>query len=115
MPKEYFIKGFFKSRDHKKLYLTLLNEDVDPITKKILYSFYSSAQINPINGDEFYVKYDRKSIFCLDKTGTHFVLPDTLLNMQVALRVCLKHYNFTNQQGKKIVGWNIHLNTMNKL
>ena len=116
MPKEYTIRGFFESYEpEKKLHITLLNDEVDSFTRKLLYSYYSPAQNNPIVHDDFYVKYDKKSLFFLDKANTHLVMPDALVGMQVSMQVCFRHYNFTNQQGKKIIGWNIYLKIMSRL
>jgi|SRR6185369_15463547 hypothetical protein len=116
MPKEYTIRGFFESYEpEKKLHITLLNDEVDSFTRKLLYSYYSPAQNNPIVHDDFYVKYDKKSLFFLDKANTHLVMPNALVGMQVSMQVCFRHYNFTNQQGKKIIGWNIYLKIMSRL
>jgi hypothetical protein len=115
MSKEYNIRGFFASYEPgKKLHMTLLNDEVDTFTKKLLYSYYSPIQNNPIKHDDFYVKFDKKSLFFLDKSKTNLVTPDALVGMQVTMRVYLRHYSFTNKEGKKIVGWSIHLNDMSR-
>jgi hypothetical protein len=112
--KEYCIKAYFKSFDQngKKLHMSFLNDEVDSFTRTFLYSYYSTAQTNPIKHDEFYIKYDKNSLFFLDKAKTHLMEPINLVETQVNMSIQIKHYNFINQQGKKIIGWNIYLRSM---
>lgn len=110
--KEITIKAFFKSYDenYKKLTLLFLDDEVEPFTKSFLTKYYSSAQNNPIKYGEFSVKHDvRKSRVYIDK-GEQILAPiQDLLDQIVEMTVFIRHYNFTDKSGKKIIGWNINL------
>lgn len=113
--KIYTIKAYFQKYDeiNKKMTLLFLDDEIEPFTKSFLTKYYSSAQNNPVKYNEFYVKIDaRKSICYLDKASQIIVPIQDNLDKVVIMDITIKHYNFTNNFGKKIIGWNIHLINM---
>ena len=113
--KEITLTAYFKQYDenNKKLTMLFLDDEIEPFTKSFLTKYYDTAQNNPIKDNEFYIKFDlRKSVCFLDK-GYQIIVPvQDMLDKIVCMTVAIRNYNFTNNMGKKIIGWNIHLLTM---
>ena len=111
MKKTITLKAFYKSCDtnNKKLSMLFLDDEIEPFTKNFLMKYYSNAQNNPIRGNEFYVKYNDRSICCLDKSETCVGSISDLVDSIVIMRVNIKNYNFANSDGRKVIGWNIVL------
>jgi hypothetical protein len=118
MPKkQYTLKAYFNNIDlaDKKATFLFLDDEIEPFTRKFLMGHYHHSQKNPINNGEFYVKTSSNTLTFIDKADVCTVEIQRLLDQVVTLVVHLKHYNFTNQNGQKIVGWNIHLVKMNPI
>jgi hypothetical protein len=114
LKKEIYLRAFFKSYDseNKKLTMLFLDDEIEAFTKDFLNKYYSAAQNNPVKSQEFYVKWDKKSIAYVDKSGVCLVPVQELIDKVVNLCVYIKHYNFMSN-GKKIQGWNINLVKIN--
>ena len=105
------IKAFLKEcdTDNKKLTMLFLDDEIERFTKNFLTNYYSNAQNNPIKGEEFYIKYCDKSRFFLDKVGVVIGDVQTLVDSIVIVQVHIRHYNFTDKSGRKVVGWSINM------
>lgn len=115
LKKEITLKAIFNKYDEqtKKLSMLFLDTEIEPFTKNFLTKYYSESQHNPINRNEFYVKFDMKKSICFLDKGNQVIVPvQDMLDKVVSITVLIKHYNFTNAKGNKIIGWNIHLLVM---
>ena len=106
------LKAFFKSYNekYKKLTMLFLDDEIEPFTKSYLTKYYFATQHNPINGMEFVVKFDATKAKIYKDKGDQLPVPiQDMLDQVVKLDIYIKHYNFTDKSGKKIIGWNINL------
>lgn len=113
--KEFTIKAYFNSYnpEYKKMTMLFLDDEIEPFTKSYLTKYYFGAQNNPIKNGEFYVKFDvKKAKVYADKSCQFNTAVQELLDQVVEMRVYIKHYNFVDKSGKKIIGWNINLISM---
>ncbi|MGL5935432.1 MAG: hypothetical protein ACRCZI_07390 [Cetobacterium sp.] len=104
------IKGYFHKCDDKYKKLTMIFNN-DEFTKSLLMRHYSEYHRNPVDNNEFYVKYDPiKTHAFLDKNNSVFTPIQALIDRHVEMTINIKHYSFVdNKSGKKIIGWNINL------
>lgn len=109
--KHITIKAFLKTNDiaNKKLTMIFLDDEVEKFTREFLTKYYNNAQNNPIRNNEFYVKFNFNSKCYLDKNKTCIGSMNALVDSVVLAKVYIKNYNFTNPDGRKIIGWNINL------
>jgi|SRR6476661_6002515 len=111
--KELKIYGIVKSSYDNKITLLFIDEPQNTYdTKFKLNKYHSANQINPIKYQEYYVILNNKSKIFLDKVGIVAANISELIDRTVEMHVYIKHYNFTNHYGKKIMGWNINLISM---
>lgn len=116
MKKIITIRAFLKSCDttSKKLTMIFLDDEIEEFTKSFLMNYYSNAQNNPIRDNEFIVKYCEKSRCFLDNARQTIGSMSDLVDNVITANVFIRHYNFTSG-GKKIIGWNVNLVSMQKL
>lgn len=110
-PQILILRGFFKSYESGKIALLFLSDEQDD-SKRTLLRFYSGLHNNPMKYEEFYVKYDTRSVFYADRGDAAITIIDELCGKYVELRAVVKNYTFTSR-GKKISGWNLTLLKMN--
>ena len=110
--KHITIKGLLKKYDAQKKKITLLfmSDEIDSFTRQFLNGHYNKSQINPMRNGEFYVKYNNNSRFYLDKAEQNIATSmDSLLERVVNMTIYIRHYDFIDKKGKRIIGWNITL------
>jgi hypothetical protein len=112
------LRAYFKAYDdtNKKATFLFLDEEAEPFTKKFLMSYYHWEQHNPIKDNEFYAKFNLKQTVChLDKMCLVRIPIQELIGEVVQITIKLKHYQFNDQRGKRITGWNITIQEMHKI
>lgn len=112
--KEIKLKAYFRNYDAvtKKLTMLFLDDVTEPFTRSFLTQYYNAAQNNPVESQQFYVKFSQYSMCYADKAKQARVPLQDLLQHVVSITIYIKHYNFMSA-GKKIQGWNINLLNIN--